>query len=175
MSYYYYSTRPFLPYKKQNNTLLFPTGKFWGVYYSEELKYARDLGYQIIPLRGYLFEEMISPFESFVSDLFASRQEAKKSGDDAMAYVYKILMNSLYGRLGINPESTITEVCKKERYEYFIQNSNFISGDMLSDHYYMVSYNSKTGHVDNSSDWKHSSSNLCGYYSMCSYSYVPIH
>lgn len=42
-------TRPFLPYKKQNNTLLFPTGKFWGVYYSEELKYARDLGYQIIP------------------------------------------------------------------------------------------------------------------------------
>jgi len=34
-----------------------------------------------------LFEEMISPFESFVSDLFASRQEAKKSGDDAMAYV----------------------------------------------------------------------------------------
>lgn len=146
-------TRPFLPYKKQNNTLLFPTGKFWGVYYSEELKYARDLGYQIIPLRGYLFEEMISPFESFVSDLFASRQEAKKSGDDAMAYVYKILMNSLYGRLGINPESTITEVCKKERYEYLIQNSNFISGDMLSDHYYMVSYNSKTGHVDNSSDW----------------------
>ncbi len=82
---------------------------------------------------------MISPFESFVSDLFASRQEAKKSGDDAMAYVYKILMNSLYGRFFINPESTITEVCKKERYEYLIQNSNFISGDMLSDHYYMVS------------------------------------
>ena len=64
-------TRPFLPYKKQNNTLLFPTGEFFGVYYSEELKYARDLGYQIIPLRGYLFEEMISPFESFVSDLLS--------------------------------------------------------------------------------------------------------
>ena len=82
-------TRPFLPYKKQNNTLLFPTGKFWGVYYSEELKYARDLGYQIIPLRGYLFEEMISPFESFVSDLFASRQEAKKSGNLALGKCQK--------------------------------------------------------------------------------------
>lgn len=55
--------------KNVNNTLLFPTGKFVGVYFSEELKYARDLGYQIIPLRGYLFEKMSSPFESFVSDL----------------------------------------------------------------------------------------------------------
>ena len=35
-------TRPFLPYKDYNNTLLFPTGKFVGVYYSEELKYARS-------------------------------------------------------------------------------------------------------------------------------------
>lgn len=66
-----------------------------------------------------------------------------------MAYVYKILMNTLYGRFGINPESTITEVCKKERYEYLIQNANLISGNMLSDHYYMVCYHSKTGHVDN--------------------------
>lgn len=29
-----------------------------------------------------------------------------------MAYVYKILMNSLYARLGINPKSTIIEVMK---------------------------------------------------------------
>ena len=54
--------RPFLPYKDSNDTLLFPTGKFVGVYYSEELKYARDLGYTIIPLRGYLFEDKPSPF-----------------------------------------------------------------------------------------------------------------
>ena len=44
-------TPPFLPYKDQNS-LLFPTGKFVGVYYSEELKFARDLGYDITPLRG---------------------------------------------------------------------------------------------------------------------------
>lgn len=43
--------RPFLPYRDKNNTFVFPTGKFVGVYYSEELKYARDLGYKIIPLR----------------------------------------------------------------------------------------------------------------------------
>lgn len=34
-------SRPFLPYKDQSGTLIFPTGKFIGVFYSEELKFAR--------------------------------------------------------------------------------------------------------------------------------------
>lgn len=108
-------TRPFLPYKDQNS-LLFPTGRFIGIYYSEELKYARELGYQITPIRGYMFEMRRSPFESFISYLYESRQEARRAGDDAIAYVYKILMNSLYGRFGINPESTVTEVCREDQY-----------------------------------------------------------
>lgn len=49
-------SKPFLPYRDQHGTLIFPTGKFKGVFYSEELKFARDLGYEVIPLRGYLFE-----------------------------------------------------------------------------------------------------------------------
>lgn len=122
------------------------------MYFSEELIYARDLGYKIIPLRGYLFEKKPSPFESFVSSLFGRRQEAKKTGNEAMAYVYKILMNSLYGRFGINQKSTITEVCDRERYDYLTQRDNLIFGDKLSEHYYIVSYNSNTGHVDDS-DW----------------------
>lgn len=142
-------TRPFLPYKDKNNTLLFPTGKFVGVYYSEELIYARDLGYKILPLRGYLFEKKTSPFEGFVSSLFEKRQEAKKTGNEAMSYVYKTLMNSLYGRFGINPESTITEICKRERYEYLTQRENLIMGDQLSELYYIVNYR---GHIGNAAD-----------------------
>nr|CAD1821794.1 unnamed protein product [Ananas comosus var. bracteatus] len=101
--------KPFLPYIDKNKTLIFPTGEFVGVYYSEELKYARGLGYKVIPISGYLFEGKVSPFRDFVSSLFDSRLEARKEGNEAMAYVYKILMNSLYGRLGINPKSTTTE------------------------------------------------------------------
>ena len=144
--------RPFLPYRDHNKTLLFPTGKFVGVYFSEELIYARDLGYKIIPLRGYLFEKKPSPFGSFVSSLFGKRQEAKKAGNDAMVYGYKILMNSLYGRFGINPQSTVTEVCNRARYDYLTQRDNLIMGDKLSEYYYIVSYVSNTGNVDDS-DW----------------------
>ena len=136
--------RPFLPYKNHNNTLLFPTGKWVGVYYSEELKFAQTLGYRIVPLRGYLFEEKSSPFDGFVSSLFAKRLEAKKAGDEAMSFTYKILMNTLYGRLGINPESTNTEVCDRARYDYLVQHSNLILGDKLSEHYYIVSYKINT-------------------------------
>lgn len=75
--------RPFLPYRDKNQTLIFPTGKFVGVYYSEEYKYARDLGYAVYPISGYLFERMESPFKHFVSSLFESRLDARffrKSG-----------------------------------------------------------------------------------------------
>ncbi|KAF3433475.1 hypothetical protein FNV43_RR24577 [Rhamnella rubrinervis] len=103
------TNKPFLPYIDKNKTLIFPTGEFVGVYYSEELKYTRGLGYKVIPISGYLFEGKVSPFRDFVSSLFDSWLEARKEGNQAMAYVYKVLMNSLYGRFGINPKSTTTE------------------------------------------------------------------
>lgn len=136
--------KPFLPYRDKNNTLLFPTGEFVGVYYTEELKYARGLGYTVLPISGYLFKRMESPFRSFVSSLFASRIDARKSGNEALAYVYKILMNSLYGRFGINPNSTTTEVCDEYRYKDLIRNSELIFGDMLCENKYIVAYHSNT-------------------------------
>jgi hypothetical protein len=108
------------------------------------------LGYEIIPLRGYLFEKKTSPFDSFVSSVFSRRQEAKKTGNSAMEYGYKILMNSLYGRFGINPKSTITEVCNRDRYEHLIKRSDFHLAEKLSDYYYIVSYVSNKVHVDDS-------------------------
>lgn len=135
--------KPFLPYRDKN-TLIFPTGEFVGVYYSEELKYARGLGYTVVPISGYLFERMESPFD-FVSSLFKSRLEARISGNEAFAFVYKSLMNSLYGRFGINPKSTTTEVCDEARYKHLIRHSELIFGEKLRENTYVVAYHSNTG------------------------------
>ncbi|KAI5681460.1 hypothetical protein M9H77_02688 [Catharanthus roseus] len=81
--------RPFLPFQQKNGTLIFPTGEFVGVYYSKELKYARDLGYTVIPISGYLFEKKESPFKSFISSLFKSHLEAKKSDLDLVLKAQK--------------------------------------------------------------------------------------
>lgn len=96
----------------------------------------------MIPISGYLYKRMESPFKHFVSTLFESRLEARKEGNDALAFVYKILMNSLYGRFGIHPKSTVTDVCDENRFKHLIRKSEFISCDMLSENNYIVSYHS---------------------------------
>ncbi|KAL2330707.1 hypothetical protein Fmac_018288 [Flemingia macrophylla] len=138
--------KPFLPYRdNKEGTLIFPTGSFVGVYYSEELKYARDIGYTIIPICGYLFEEMESPFKGYVNSLFESRSNAKKMGNNALSYVYKLLMNSLYGRFGINPQSTKTEMCNKSRRDRLFRRAEFIDEVFIREDLYMVSYLTNPG------------------------------
>lgn len=147
-------SRPFLPYRnKKDDTLLFPSGKFVGVFYSEELKFARDLGYTIMPLRGYLFDKKPSPFAGFVSEIYESRLESKRKGDEALSFVYKILMNSLYGRFGINPESLVTEICNEQRYKTLMMQDNFQSAEKLNDHYYLVNFFNNSSNADDT-DWK---------------------
>ena len=63
-----------------------------------------------------MFEKMSSPFEGFITNLYESRKEARRAGDEAMAFVYKILMNELSGRFGMNPESTVSVVCREDQY-----------------------------------------------------------
>ncbi|KAL4341478.1 hypothetical protein GQ457_08G030630 [Hibiscus cannabinus] len=146
--------KPFLPYRdKKNNTLIFPTGKFVGVYYSEELKFAIKEGYSIMPLSGYLFENThSSPFGSFVSTIYEKRQEAKKNNNDAQSYVYKILMNSLYGRFGINPKCSITEICDEERFHKILEMTGLIKGEKISENNYIAVYWQNTDETPDS-DW----------------------
>lgn len=133
---------PFLPYRNpKNQTLIFPTGQFKGVYFSEELIHAKRIGYQIIPLSGYLFTKKdINPFDRFITETYAKRVEAKKKGDNALVFIYKILMNSVYGRFGINPRSTVTEVCEKARHDELLEKGNVQYANQLGEKYYIVCY-----------------------------------
>ncbi|XP_055814596.1 DNA polymerase-like [Solanum dulcamara] len=147
--------RPFLPYRMEDRTLVFPTGKFVGVYFSEELKYAKKIGYTVVPMSGYLFEKGEgSPFKDFVSSLSEKRKEAKKEGNVAMDYVYKILMNSLYGRFGINPESTTTEICDDARLRVLVQTcEKFIYSEPLRQNLNLVAYIKNTNPT--SGEWRY--------------------
>jgi len=113
---------PFLPYKGKDSTLIFGTGAFRGVYFSEELKYAKSIGYEVFLIRGYLGEGL---FNSYITELYDKRLNAKKEGNDGLSYVYKILMNSLYGRFGINPRCSITEILTKDQYNEKLKKKGF--------------------------------------------------
>ena len=70
--------KPFLPTRHpEEKSLYFPEGTIFGVHYTEELKYAETLGYKVIPCCGYLFEPMDSPFDSYVTDIYARSQKPK--------------------------------------------------------------------------------------------------
>lgn len=137
--------RPFLPFKRSGDgTLVFPTGKFVGVYFSEELKFAEEHGYLVVPLRGWQFDRMKSPFYDFVHDLYQRRLEAKEKGDKAMAFIHKTTMNSLYGRFGISPESTTCViVSREESHKMALSQDGFIDSTHLDDDLYLVTYKNK--------------------------------
>jgi hypothetical protein len=85
-------------------------GSWTGWIYSEEMDNAKKFGYQFEILRGYQFKlEYI--FSEYVDKMYNLRLEYDRS--HPMNLIAKLLMNSLYGKFGMKPESTIVEVFNK--------------------------------------------------------------
>ncbi|KAH6556220.1 hypothetical protein KP509_1Z195900, partial [Ceratopteris richardii] len=132
---------PFLPYRNpETGSLVFPTGTFTGVYFTEELKYAVSIGYSVELQHGYLFSKIDSPFSDFVREIYAERVIAKKDGDEVMSQLHKLTMNSLYGRFGIKPVCNITEICDQEKAESLMSIYKFGPTTPLNDTHYVLSY-----------------------------------
>lgn len=91
---------PFLWTKhEKTKKFIFPVGRFKGVWSHAELKYAIELGVRIE--KSYLtqyFENGGKIFESFVNEMFEKRKTSK---NDAEKVICKLMMNSVYGRMGL--------------------------------------------------------------------------
>lgn len=86
----------------QDNKYIFPTGEFTGHWTSAELDYAESLGYKIKIIKGHEFKTKEKIFGSYVSSLYTIRESAPKNSVSNI--IAKLLMNSLYGRFGMNLE-----------------------------------------------------------------------
>jgi hypothetical protein len=89
---------PFLTVMHDDLGLISPTGEWEGVYFSEEIKYALSLGYTFEYFDYYKFEKA-SIFDKYVNDMYKKRIAFKEK--PAISTVYKLLLNSLYGRFGM--------------------------------------------------------------------------
>jgi DNA polymerase type B, organellar and viral len=90
---------------------MFPTGNWEGMYFSEELYNAKKYGYQFEVLWGYTFEKDYI-FKDYVNDLYNLRLNYPKT--DPMNLTAKLLLNSLYGRFGMDDSFTNTKIIPKE-------------------------------------------------------------
>lgn len=88
---------PVLPLRHEGK-LVFPNGRFRGVWANCELNYAQKKGVKILKThKGYYFPYSMTPFRAFVKEIYEKR---KQTNDPLMRDTYKLVLNSLYGKFG---------------------------------------------------------------------------
>ena len=90
---------PLLPYR-HNKRLMFPTGKMTGWWTHIEIREAIKNGYVLTKVHETIsYSLTFFPFDKYINILYDKRNKAKKNGSSEQL-IYKILMNSLYGKFG---------------------------------------------------------------------------
>lgn len=84
---------------RQNGRLIFPTGKIKGIYFSEEIKLAKEMGAIITFKKGHKFSARNDLFTDYISECFKMR-----SIDQGHSEMGKRLMNHLFGKFGQRSE-----------------------------------------------------------------------
>lgn len=82
-----------------NNRLVFPTGTFTTVLTTRELIHAVHHNHVVKCNVAALYEKAII-FDKYVDFFYTKRQEYKSKGQTAFSYLCKLLLNTLYGKLG---------------------------------------------------------------------------
>ncbi|MGQ4876228.1 MAG: DNA polymerase [Promethearchaeia archaeon] len=86
---------PIIP-TRMNDRVLFTNTTFTGVYTTAELKYAKKIGYNVVPIKGLIYPEKRKIFNGFIDEFYPIKQHStggKKKGA-------KIILNSCYGKFG---------------------------------------------------------------------------
>lgn len=85
--------------KIYNKRLCFPVGEYWEYLHHSEIKNALEHGEILRVFDVCVYEKGIL-FDNYVDFFYNKRQKAKSEGNEIYTYLYKIMMNSLYGKFG---------------------------------------------------------------------------
>ena len=125
-----------LPLKGKKG-IIYPNGKFKGVWSSIELQYAKSRGYKIKILYGYNFNKVENTFYNFVSHLYSEKQKEDKS----LKTVIKSILNNLIGRFRLKIERHITEFMNQKTKNEILKTNEVFHDKLISDNLFLVTYN----------------------------------
>lgn len=108
-----------------------PLGTWEMMIYSEEMINAMKYGYKFEILRGYYFESKDIIFRNYITELYNLRLNYDKG--HPMNFIAKILMNSLYGRFGMDDNFTTTKVYDKTKLSKILAKASALSLKTISD------------------------------------------
>jgi hypothetical protein len=87
------------------------------MYFSEEIYKAMEYGYKFKVIRGYIFEKEYI-FKDYVNYLYEWKVQSEKNSPNYT--ISKLLLNSLYGRFGMNEKATQHAfINEDESFEYY--------------------------------------------------------
>jgi hypothetical protein len=138
---------PALPLKfktSQGKRTIFPVGKWESWYFSEEIRNKLQYGYKFEILEGYLFNKK-NIFYDFIELLY--KIKSSYNSDEPKYIISKLLMNSLYGRFGLNPEERETVIASDEESEYLMANKKQVTIVPLLSGSSIVSYEKETDDI----------------------------
>lgn len=98
---------PPLPYADPiSKKLLFPVGRFAGVWSYDELKLLQHprVGGRITRVLKSAWYERKTCFFDFVKELYSYRDKSAMTYEEGLAMLAKLMMNSLYGKFGMNED-----------------------------------------------------------------------
>jgi len=139
---------PFLVYRDSDETLISPLGTWSGIYFSEEINYAKGLGYTFEYLGGYFYPSEEYIFKDFVDDLYDMRLKYKKN--TGLNKTCKLLLNSLYGKFGTKFENTKTEIVFIDDPKYdeiVIENKHDVINHRIINDLHVITYYEKNEYL----------------------------
>lgn len=98
-----------------------PLGTWYDWIFSEEIKKLSEHGYQFEVLKGYTFGKEII-FKEYVDDLYKIKQESQSGSP--MYRISKLLLNSLFGKMGVNLDSNEISVVSSKDLHLTFSDSN---------------------------------------------------
>lgn len=93
---------PFLCINENKRGLIAPCGEFEGTFFSEELKYAAQLGYLYEFIEGIEYKRGLI-FDTFIKYIYELRIQS--SINTPRNTILKLILNSFYGRFGMRPHN----------------------------------------------------------------------
>lgn len=124
-----------LPVHKDNR-LICPNGEFYGIWSSEELKFAKSKGYEINVIKGYQFNKINNVFNLYINDLF----DKKKNSTGFIKLIYKSLLNNFLGRFGLNIIKPVTQTVNNLRRDYIFSTRIVHSQTILNEDKFLITY-----------------------------------
>jgi DNA polymerase type B, organellar and viral len=125
-----------LPFRDKQGIIM-PTGEWEGLYFSEELKFAYDNGYEIQVMSGYHFDKNDNVFSDYVNFLYNIKSTTK---DSVIKSIAKSLLNNLLGKFGLDINKYESSILSEERLGDIIEARRFRGIKEISKDKYLVSY-----------------------------------